>query len=865
MKCLSFFLCILLLSLFISCGSDSAKKDGDAVSQGAESVKISVRSDAPKDQCPNGGVKIDMGFDKNENGKLDSDEITETKYVCHGKDGKDGEPGNNGKDGDKGEAGENGDDGAKGDQGEAGKNALTKVSDEPQDTENCDGHGGKKIETGIDDNGNGILDEDEVDSVEYICNNGLDDVWFGEYYLSTTEDLEELRKYRIVTGEIYIRTGELEEISGLEKLQRIGGLYLDYSQSVKKIELSGLKMIIGQEGINVYESNSLVEISMPELEKITVSDDAINLNNNMSLTTISMPKLTQVTGYDGIEIRESEKIENISFPLLKKLRSRDDGLVFENNQALKQISFPLLESLEGADRVLNIYNNPELTTVSFPVLTEIKVVEDQNGPYGPTMRRPSDIALMISNNGKIATTEFNLLEAVEGPVMITGAGALTSLDGFQALKSVAGSFEIMSNPELADITAIYDMDFIENEINIVSNGKLPQCQAEEFVKRMRYLKFWEGASQVRDNLETGVCENSIVCTKDVAVTDEASLDELNGCVILDGNLNADEATIASINIENLKAVTGKIDITGNDVVTTLAFPDLIFIGGMEIMSNDLLTGINFPLLERVGEFGIAFGGCPETTDLSFPKLKRIKSLSDSIYLGSNLKLATLSFPVLEAIFSDGEAMLFEENDSLASINFPQLSTVTSRHGISMSYIGEITSITFPKLQKIAKNTGTSFYIGNCDKLTQVQLPLLETVSGSISAQSNPKLTTIAIPEAVTIGKDLRLIDNVLFSALSSPKLISIEGNFVIDNNDAVMTFHFLTELEKVGGVITVQNNNNLTDITGLHSVTNVGTSNQGTVTFKNNSYLSSQLVVQFSEELISHGWTGTLVNEGNLN
>lgn len=137
------------------------------------------------------GIKIEIGIDANGNGELDENEVADTQYICNGKNGspgqqgesgEQGEPGKNGTDGAPGAPGEKGDQGLKGDQGvqgetgatgEAGKDgsaSLVSVVDEPKG-KNC-ASGGKKIEVGIDANGNGTLDEDEIDSesVYYVCN-----------------------------------------------------------------------------------------------------------------------------------------------------------------------------------------------------------------------------------------------------------------------------------------------------------------------------------------------------------------------------------------------------------------------------------------------------------------------------------------------------------------------------------------------------------------------------------------------------------------------------------------------------------------------------------------------------------------------
>lgn len=90
--------------------------------------------------CPQGGSKIQSGIDNNANGALDSDEVTNTSYVCNG---------------------------ANGPTGSAGKNALTNVSSEPAGS-NC-ASGGSRIQAGVDLNGNGILESNEVTSNSFIC------------------------------------------------------------------------------------------------------------------------------------------------------------------------------------------------------------------------------------------------------------------------------------------------------------------------------------------------------------------------------------------------------------------------------------------------------------------------------------------------------------------------------------------------------------------------------------------------------------------------------------------------------------------------------------------------------------------------
>ena len=122
----------LLLS---SCGSSGSSTD-DPTSPSTAARKVDL---APGEQCAYGGVLVQTGIDENRNGTLDDDEVDASEAVCNGAPGDDGLP-----------------------------SLLKRTVLEPGDDDNCPA-GGEFIESGIDDNGNGTLDEDEVDDSAYLC------------------------------------------------------------------------------------------------------------------------------------------------------------------------------------------------------------------------------------------------------------------------------------------------------------------------------------------------------------------------------------------------------------------------------------------------------------------------------------------------------------------------------------------------------------------------------------------------------------------------------------------------------------------------------------------------------------------------
>jgi Protein of unknown function (DUF1566) len=129
------FLFFIFLVTIISCTTNDPTPGADGL---ISLVKITAEN--PGANCATGGTKIDTGIDKNKNKTLDSDEIQSTAYVCNGV---------------------------------SGLNNLIKITDEA-DGANC-ANGGYKIDSGLDLNKDGTLGESEVTKTVYLCNgnNGL--------------------------------------------------------------------------------------------------------------------------------------------------------------------------------------------------------------------------------------------------------------------------------------------------------------------------------------------------------------------------------------------------------------------------------------------------------------------------------------------------------------------------------------------------------------------------------------------------------------------------------------------------------------------------------------------------------------------
>jgi hypothetical protein len=201
-------LSIFLLFALVSCSIDRLEET--QVIEGLDGMTTLVNSstEGQGENCENGGVKLEFGVDTNFNGVLESDEVTSTAYVCNGLDGEDASPyivdvivvdgtgecpnggvsvvtgidlnGNGTLDAEEyqtqtficnGTDGQDGNDGNDGTDGNDGSNTIVDTKPISEEDERCtSGSGGVEIIIGVDDNRNSVLDEEEIDSVEVICN-----------------------------------------------------------------------------------------------------------------------------------------------------------------------------------------------------------------------------------------------------------------------------------------------------------------------------------------------------------------------------------------------------------------------------------------------------------------------------------------------------------------------------------------------------------------------------------------------------------------------------------------------------------------------------------------------------------------------
>src|SRR6056297_97657 len=149
MKVKSIIMVMSIALLSVGCGNDSATSAQPCTSTTEDdgSVTIDCGSGGTSTiAAPDAGAPIlvstaDASAEDCANGDdvLDEDEITETITTCNGEGGT----------------------------GTDGSNTLMDLTDEPAG-ENC-AAGGQRMDYGVDTNQDGVLDDDEIDGTQYVC------------------------------------------------------------------------------------------------------------------------------------------------------------------------------------------------------------------------------------------------------------------------------------------------------------------------------------------------------------------------------------------------------------------------------------------------------------------------------------------------------------------------------------------------------------------------------------------------------------------------------------------------------------------------------------------------------------------------
>jgi len=486
---------------------------------------------------------------------------------------------------------------------------------------NCP-NGGFKVELGIDTNGNGVLDADEITNTDFVCN-GIDGQ-AGDQGLAGIDG-----KSTLISSELEI-AGPNCESGGIKiniGLDVNGNNMLDTSEiTIEEFICNGTDGSGATGGITnlVLTGNITNEEAQAKIDtRVGPDTQFVIIRNTTNLTSINLSGMTEAV---DIDIQNNKELLAISFPDLELVI---DKIEIEENPKLTNIT---VEKITTASSI-SYSNNALLTTIEMPVLGEVfeDITINNNSSLNslslPVIEKAS---IFISNNN---LSSVNLPSLLSGFVNLFSEG-ITSID----LPSYVNGGISLNDTNLTslNIPLLRESDtgvfFSDNSATFQTNENQPIDSGGDGSK---------GRILVENN-------NSFESFSFPLLTKLESID-------IRFSLNS---SLRGIDFSNAIGDNTLVFISGNNLLEEINFSQIISARMIRVSGNENLVMANFSNLETVTgsvqsfNDGIALFG-NKISLLEFPKLREVGSNnypSIGIKIQDNA-VSTVNLPVLESVFN----------------------------------------------------------------------------------------------------------------------------------------------------------------------------------------------------------------------
>ncbi len=555
-------------------------------------------------------------------------------------------------------------------------------------------------------------------------------------------------------------------------------------------DLSGLSEIVSVALDLQIKNTSLT--SLTGLESIrTLSRDLI-IENNAFLTDLSsINGITTISR--NTRIFNNDSLNNLGD--FNDLSIISGDLSIDNNDVLTSLAG--LESITEITGNLEIKTNTLLSDISG--LSNLTTIEGQ--------------LALIQNEALANLSGLENLNSI-GDLNINNNDQLADLIGLQGLTSVGGFVNLESNEILSDITALEGITSIGTHLSISSNPSLISLAGVENLNSIgTYIKL-SGNSSI-----TTISEfNNLSGTIDyVQITGNPSLVEISG-------------------FNSITNLNGSPDFSGNIALTIISgFNNLITTSAISLVTNSLSTISGFNSLTTIdGDFSLGFyntffnrRGNPALSDLSgFSSLTTING--NFLSVDNDVLIDFSGLQKLETI--EGDFRVFY-NDKLKTFEgFDILNSIQGFVRITGNPVLESLS-GFNQLETI----GGTFGIYSNDSLVSLQaLNRLTTVGGHFgvgifesttgpSLGANPVLKDLPLAQLVSVGGNFKVQNNLKITSLDNiNRLESVEGELYIRGSAEMTSIAGFNMLTAVNDDITIESHASLNSISGFNSLITFG-------------------------------------------
>jgi len=320
----------------------------------------------------------------------------------------------------------------------------------------------------------------------------------------------------------------LTNLVGLNNLDSIGGC-LAIVNNESLIDLSGLNSLkyIG----SCFDINWNPNLSsLSGLDSLNFIGEAFWLETNYSLTSIAaLSNLESIAGsmyIDGVAITSLEGLDNIAPSSISWLTIRNNGNLSNCNVQ------SICDYLTSPNGTVYIYNNaegcnspPEIAASCGNIMPCLP-----NGDYYFTTQAQidnfqTDYPNCTNLSGDVTITGWeidnlaglNSIKAIRGDLIIFNTSVLTSLDGLDSLASIRNNlylggwdhwpYYMDPNFNLVDITALFGLKYVGDNIFVMYNTKLPSLSGLDSI----VFDDDFGAITIVDNEKLTTCHVQSVC------------------------------------------------------------------------------------------------------------------------------------------------------------------------------------------------------------------------------------------------------------------------------------------------------------------------------------------------------------------
>ncbi|WP_163864077.1 DUF7151 family protein [Myxococcus eversor] len=550
-------------------------------------------------------------------------------------------------------------------------------------------HGGRRVLTGLDTNSDGVLDDTEVRTTDYDCNRALPEVLVvtrtllpgttcplgGELVEAGLDvngdgelEAEEVSQsaitcresstvvYRVSDVDSYplacdegtslVEAGpDLDADGALDDSERRAQTAVCAPASTVRVRLQ-----IEPPGARCASGGTRLNVGTDANGNGTLEDSEVATRTYVCLSTNTFTgdyflrdavDLEVLRAFSRIE--GTLNIQDTALPeiVLPSLVAVEGPLFVGGNTALTRLE---LEGLSFVGGGVSLYTNPELVTLTLGGPTEQDILwvegdfELQQNPKlasldGMKSVQPRGNLSLFDNDSLTDPGSWHLTQ-LPGSLDVIGNEQLTRLP-FRALLRVGGSIAINENPALVGLE-LTRLETVGNTVTIHRNGSLTDLTG------LPVLRTIQEGLYVTDN-------DSLVST--------AGLGELTTVSWLHV---ADNDVLAACDFPRLMTIPGRFDLMRNKALARLGrFPSLVYLPRLTLAQNDSLNDPSG--LDRLSSM----------EELEVTGNASLRNMDGLNHLRTLAKLKVDSNPALERLSLDG---LQRVNETLEIIGNPALPT-----------------------------------------------------------------------------------------------------------------------------------------------------------------------------------------------